>query len=70
MAQAVTDLPLAIPGLLSYRCKGRYGWIMIGAPDDLDALNEARRSQADVSPDGLQRWNGSAYEQCRSPSPV
>jgi hypothetical protein len=40
----VTDKPLAAPGLNSYRYRGRYGFIMIGATDTPDALNEARRS--------------------------
>lgn len=42
------DKPLASAGFTSYRCKGRYGWIMIGARDDVDAIREARRSDPDA----------------------
>jgi hypothetical protein len=38
------DKPLAAPGLTSFRYKGRYGYVMIGATDTEDALREARRS--------------------------
>jgi hypothetical protein len=38
------DRPCAAAGLLSYRYRGRYGWVMIGATDDADALREAGRS--------------------------
>ena len=51
------DKLLAITGLDSYRCKGRYGWIMIGALNTNDAMNEARRSSSDVSIEGLQKWS-------------
>ena len=30
--------PCAISGLTSYRLKGRYGWILIGATDHQDAI--------------------------------
>jgi hypothetical protein len=40
----ITDLPLAAPGLASYRYRGPYGWIMIGATDEHDAAREALRS--------------------------
>lgn len=53
--------PLAVPGLSSYRYKGPYGWIMIGARDDEDALREAGRSTAAPVPENLQAWNGSEY---------
>lgn len=57
-----TDKPLAAPGLLSYRYRGRYGWIMIGALDREGALREAQRSTDDVvTPDRLQAWNGREY---------
>jgi hypothetical protein len=39
----LTNLPLAAKGLKSYRYKGRYGYIMIGAKDDNDAIREAAR---------------------------
>jgi len=36
--------PLAAKGLTSFRYKGRYGFVMIGATNTEDALREARRS--------------------------
>lgn len=37
--------PLAAEGLISYRYyNGAYGWVMIGAKDNADALREAQRS--------------------------
>jgi hypothetical protein len=57
------DKPMASAGLISYRYKGRYGWIMIGAKDDSDALREAQRSTSDkVTMNNLQIWKGSQYE--------
>ena len=57
-----TDRPMAAHGLLSYRYKGRYGWVMIGASDHLKAIKEAQRSTADtVTPDRLQFWDGQQY---------
>jgi hypothetical protein len=56
--------PLAAHGLKSYRYKGRHGFIMIGAHDDADALNEARRSLDDMRPPRLgllEAWDGSRY---------
>jgi hypothetical protein len=57
------DRPCASPGLLSYRYRGRYGFVMIGATDDDDALREAGRSMAPRLPDlaRLERWNGESY---------
>jgi len=57
----LTDKPLAVTGLTSYRCQGRYGWIMIGAKNHEDALNEARRSSDAVKEDTLEVWNGTEY---------
>jgi hypothetical protein len=60
------DKPMASKGLISYRYRGRYGWIMIGARDDNDALKEAQRSTSDkVIIDNLQIWKGSQYETIR-----
>lgn len=57
-----TDKPLAAHGLISYRYRGRYTWIMIGATDDQDALNEASRSTPDeITRDRLEKWNGERY---------
>ena len=38
------DKPLATPGLVSYRYRGPFGWIMVAARDHDDALREAARS--------------------------
>lgn len=59
----IQDRPLAAPGLTSYRYRGAYGWIMIGAKDDAGALKEATRSthNATATVDKLQRWDGSKY---------
>ena len=52
----------AAQGLTSYRYAGPYGWIMIGAVDDDDAANEAKRSTGSpIDRAKLQRWNGSEY---------
>ena len=56
------DKPCAAHGLTSYRYKGRYSWIMIGARDDADALREAARSSSDaIDRANLQIWNGAEY---------
>lgn len=55
------DKPMATKGLLSYRCKGRYGFIMIGAKDDQDAFNEAKRSSDSVKRENLEKWDGEKY---------
>jgi hypothetical protein len=56
-----TERPLAAAGLTSYRCKGAYGWIMIGAADHVDAMREARRSSATARHEDLQVWDGERY---------
>lgn len=57
------DRPLAGPGLISYRYAGPYGWLMIGAKNDRDALVQAQRSTDEpVTPDKLERWNGTEYK--------
>ena len=64
---SITDKPLAAHGLTSYRYKGRYGWIMIGARTNDDALNEASRSTGGMTvPSMLQVWNGKQYVQVQS----
>jgi len=61
--RARQNLPMAAPGLLSYRYRGAYGWVMIGATDDADALREAQRSTlAPVTAGRLQRWTGTEYQ--------
>lgn len=61
LAGRLVDRPLAVAGLASYRCRGRYGWIMIGAKDHDDALSEARRSCAAASREDLELWDGGQY---------
>lgn len=55
------EKPLAAPGLNSYRCRGRFGWIMIGARDHDEAMREARRSYEGASRADLEVWNGRGY---------
>jgi hypothetical protein len=55
------DRPMASPGLTSYRCKGRYGWIMIGARDAEGAMREARRSTDNPRREDLEVWDGARY---------
>ena len=58
-----TDKPCAAMGLLSFLYMGRFGFIMIGATDNQDALKQAQRSTSDkVSIDRLEFWNGSQYQ--------
>lgn len=53
--------PCAAAGLTSFRYKGRYGFIMIGATNTEDALREARRSITDpatiVTVNNLDIWD-------------
>ncbi|MEN3238266.1 hypothetical protein PUR29_32990 [Methylobacterium ajmalii] len=55
------DRPMAAAGHTSYRHKGRFGWIMIGATDHADAMREARRSWSGAEEAGLQVWDGASY---------
>lgn len=57
------ERPCASPGWISYRYKGGHGWIMIGAKDHADALNEANRSLSvkNASFDKLEVWSGERY---------
>lgn len=60
----ITNKACAAYPLLSYRYSGPYGFIMIGATDDADALNEAKRSLENLnglSLQNLQKWNGKEY---------
>lgn len=56
-----SERPLAADGLKSYRYRGRYGYVMIGAEDDAHALREAARSTDNVTADKLEAWNGERY---------
>lgn len=67
MSRQAHDLPLASPGLTSYRYRGRYGWIMIGAQDDADALKQASRSTGMPSTfDNLEVWSAQAFDYVKS----
>ena len=57
----VFQRPCAAAGLISYRCKSAFGWIMIGATDNADAMREALRSSDRVHRDHLEVWNGKQY---------
>lgn len=59
--------PLAAEGLTSYRCKGAFGWIMIGGTDPDDAMREARRSYGKADRADLEVWNGRQYVPCVDP---
>lgn len=53
--------PCAVAGLTSYRYRGRYGFVMIGARDDDDAIREAGRSiDGPPDPTRLELWDASA----------
>lgn len=56
---SIYDKPLAAAGYTSYRARGRYGWIMIGANSTDEAWSEARRSTD--KPHDLQVWDGQQY---------
>ena len=64
--KGLEDKPCAVAGLTSYRCRGCFGRIMIGATDDADAWREARRSTD--APAGMEVWNGREYVPVDAPS--
>jgi len=66
LAGSFTERPCAAPGLKSYRCRSRFGWIMIGATDDREALTQARRSCSTAKARDLQAWNGNRYVELNS----
>lgn len=56
------DKPCAAGGLISYRYRGQYGWIMIGARNNVDALAEASRSTSELlETRKLEKWDGEKY---------
>lgn len=60
--RTMTDRPLAAAPFNSYRYRGRYGFIMIGARDTAEALTEGRRStDCPVTLDHLEKWDGMRY---------
>ena len=61
---ATDNLPLAAPGLTSYRYRLESGgFVVIGARDHADALREAGRSlsRGRPNPKRLEIWNGTQY---------
>jgi len=54
--------PRAVTGLKTYRYRGPYAFVWIGAKTTAEALREAKRS-LDHMPDvsKLEVWNGEAY---------
>ena len=63
-----TDRPLAVKGLTSYRYRGRFGWIMIGAKDTAEALREAERSHGEpCTVDRLEIWTSAGYAAAGQP---
>lgn len=61
--QELCDKPLATKGLTSYRYRGRYGWIMIGALNAADAVREAQRStHDDIDLNNLEIWEDGSYK--------
>lgn len=65
-----SEKPLAAAGLISYRCKGPFGYIMIGATSDDDALSQARHSSPQVQAGALERWDGVRYSPVEMPAEV
>ena len=57
----LTSRPLAAPGLVSYRSRGRFGYIMIGARNHAHAQREALRSSEVAQQKDLEVWNGQKY---------
>ena len=55
------ERPISAAGLISYRCRGMWGWIMIGAKDNAEAFNEALRSSLNAKRETLEIWNGEKY---------
>lgn len=63
------EKPLAAAGLKSYRYKGRFGFIMIGAKDKADALKEAARSTSDkINESNLEFFNNKTNQYEKFPN--
>jgi hypothetical protein len=56
-----TDRPCAARPYTSYRIKGPYGYIMIGATGVADAMREARRSTDNPDRRALEVWEDGQY---------
>ena len=64
MTDSCYDKPMALPPFKSYRYRLAHGgYVMIGAHDRLDALNEAARSLEGgrAVMDLLEEWDGTRY---------
>jgi hypothetical protein len=58
----VTDRPCASPGLTSYRYRGTYGYIMIGATNYSDAKRQAELSTSGpINALRMEVWTGDKY---------
>ena len=57
----IHNRPLAASGLTSYRIKGPYGYIMIGARSTQEAMREAARSTRAPRREDLEVWGGDRY---------
>ena len=64
MKTSLYDKPLASNPFDSYRYRGRYGYIAIGALSILEAISEAKRSTDNVDIRNLEKWNGSEWVSC------
>lgn len=57
------EAPCALSGFTSYRYRGPYGWVTIGAMDDADALRQAARSVfGEVERVRLEVWTPGGYQ--------
>lgn len=59
MDTPISERPCALPGRDSYRAKGPFGWVMMGARN----ASQARRmaSSAGADPSTLELWEGDHY---------
>lgn len=62
MESPVSGRPCAAAGLTSYRLRGPFGWIMIGARSDDDAMAEAARSTPAPDRRRLEVWREGGYQ--------
>jgi hypothetical protein len=56
-----SNRPCAASPYMSYRLKGPYGYVMIGAMDVADAMREASRSTDNPDREALEVWEGGKY---------
>jgi hypothetical protein len=60
----IQNSPCAAKGYISYRCRGTYEWIMIGAKDPKHAFSEALRTCKTAKRGNLEVWDGNKYVPC------